>query len=92
MSKKARERAEQAYPSMNGSSWFGASYAKQEIYINAYEQAERDLKLTWEDIEKLDSLLYDAHREFSTDEKKGSKTVMKEMYEEVLRRFNEEKQ
>lgn len=51
---------------------------------------EKDLALTWEDVEKLVDLYEDVYCDFSCDGR-GGYTNTKEHYEEVLRRFQESK-
>lgn len=54
-----------------------------------YMQAEKDLALTWEDIPKLIELTSKKFRTFSDA---GRQDVpLQELYEEVLRRFNEQR-
>ena len=56
----------------------------REIFVQGYEQAEKDLALTSEDIEKI----VDIHRDVLYD---NPKRIMgaKENYEDTLRKFNE---
>ena len=61
-------------------------YADQIIrgYKEGYHQAEKDLKLTWEDIKLLDKIFM--------NEKIMSGLILGEKeYEEILKRFKEEK-
>lgn len=95
MSKRAEEAALEAYPihkvgdstlpygewDLNGVSRRG--------YQEGYEQAEKDLELTWEDVQLLD--LY--AMECQVEESKGRKfNSSQEFFEEVLRRFNKAKE
>lgn len=75
MSKRAEEAALKAYP---------YDYPEREGYKKGYEQAEKDLALTWEDIEKIT----DIHRNVLYD---NPKRIMgaKENYEDTLKKFNE---
>ena len=50
-----------------------------------YELAEKNLALTWEDMHKIVLLTSKVSQEFTTDN-------TREVYEEVLRRFNEYKE
>ncbi len=54
------------------------------IYAKGYRKAEKDLELTWEDIEEIDDLLDELLPSRFDDvlELKGA-------YEEVLKRFND---
>ena len=59
-------------------------------FIDGYRKAEKDLALTWEDIPHLIELTGHTVRWFSDQ---GMADVsFKELYEEVLRRFNEKKE
>ena len=57
-------------------------------YIEGYHKAEKDLELTWEDIEKIVDLYDDVYCDFSIDGK-GGKTNTEEHYQEVLKRFKD---
>lgn len=71
---------------------------KTEIDVNTYprhlfqegfEQAEKDLALTWQDMAKIDAIILDVNNEFAVD---YSKEINRQkFYEEVLRRFKETK-
>lgn len=52
--------------------------------IRGYEQAEKDLALTWEDVEKLYNLICDVYEDCMIA---CLPTDGKEYYEEVLKRF-----
>lgn len=56
------------------------------FYRKGYEQAEKDLTLTLEQVVKLDCLIMNMDEEGYND---GYKT--RPFYEEVLRRFNEQR-
>ena len=56
-------------------------------FIEGYEQAEKDLALTWEDMAKIDAIIISTNNEFATDVSK--KISRQTFYEEVLKRFNE---
>ena len=58
-------------------------------YIRAYEQAEKDLALTWEDMAKIDAIILDVNNEFAVDHSK--EIDRQKFYEEVLKRFKEAK-
>ena len=63
------------------SGWAGFYYGQ------GYKQAEKDLELTWKDIQLIVSLDWDLdHSEFSC----GKST--EEYYKEVLKQFNEERE
>ena len=64
-------------------------YCKNQSYsdfLNGYHQAEKDLELTWEDIQKIDVLIYavldeEKYKRYYTQDRDG------DFYEEVLKRF-----
>jgi hypothetical protein len=63
-----------------------AQEAKQAYFIEGYHQAEKDLELTIEDIERIHTFLYAIKHN-----KQGVFTFTRlsdEQYQEVLRRFN----
>lgn len=92
MSKKAEKRALEAYPvkMVNGpigyeKSVFDFNALCRYIFQEGYEQAEKDLSLTIEDIEKIHTFLYAIK-----NNKHGVFTFTRlsdEQYKEVLRRF-----
>lgn len=57
-------------------------------YLQGYEQAEKDLTLTWEDIKIIVKILADSDW---YDFELNGKLWSKEFYEEVLKRFKERK-
>ena len=58
-------------------------------YQQGYEQAEKDLALTWYDIAKIDAIILDLNNEFAVD---YSKEISRQkFYEEVLKRFKEQR-
>ena len=59
----------------------------EEAYLNGYEQAEKDLALTWEDVHELVVIEDRLIHELSI--KDDTLPQSKEFYEEVLHRFNE---
>lgn len=58
-------------------------------FLDSYEQAEKDLALTWEDIRTIFSLLDETARLLWFQNKKFND---KELCEETLRKFNEAKE
>ena len=97
MSKRAKQKALEAYPPTFTS---GKRYAKRvqsekvdthapirSIFINGYEQAEKDLALTWEDIQTIDNIVVDMA--CNTDWPLRGQEVF---YTEVLNRFNKSKE
>ena len=103
MSKRAEKRALGAYPvnmtPLNYQDLIELFGGKTEIDVNTYprrlfqdgyEQAEKDLALTWEDMAKIDALILDTNNEFAVDY--SNKISRQQFYEEVLKRFNELKE
>ena len=94
---RAEEAALRAYPPTFSSGKKDAKRIQAEsvdthqpirtIFIRAYEQAEKDLTLTWEDVAKIDAIIMDVNNEFAID---NSKEISRQkFYKEVLKRFNE---
>ena len=88
MSKRAEEAALKAYPKEEGKVWssafgifeFDKTAPERTAYQKGYEQAEKDLALTLEDIQLIIRLNEEVMAEA------GGKP--KDYYKEVLRRFN----
>lgn len=55
-------------------------------FIEGYEQAEKDIELTWEDVQLLDHFVLELVREEKEGKDWGNG---KEFYTEVLKRFKE---
>lgn len=81
---KAEERALKAYPIKHDDSW--NSHCRR-LYISAYNQAEKDLKLTWDDVSLLNCLLNEVEHDF----KKGvyEDRSYKGYCQEVLKRYKD---
>lgn len=91
---KAEEKALKVYPKMSRiteshgiipadykSHYIGdANEEKRMGFIEGYHQAEKDLKLTWEDIEVIDQIFTDVFKD-------GFDVTTNNYYQEVLRRF-----
>ena len=56
-------------------------------FIDGYQQAEKDLSLTWEDMAKIDAIILDVNNEFAVDYTKA--IDRHKFYEEILKRFRE---
>lgn len=86
---RAEEAANKAYPVYDNNVF---NYAVHLGFIEGYEQAEKDLTLTWEDIQRiheiLDELLERMEAQIIEPYFRNEQTF----YGEVLRRFNETKQ
>ena len=85
---KAEERALEAYPKETRDITgfvvdIGHPQYMRDLYIEGYHQAEKDLELTWEDIEAINQLLWDLCEEYS------GKKDNEGYYQEVLKRFKE---
>lgn len=92
---KAEERASVAYPPRYAKCIIfpettGADFntLKREAYQEGYEQAEKDLELTWEDIKTIEQITVTSDW---YDFEISGKLWSKEFYEEVLKRFKEAK-
>ena len=93
MSKRALEAAWKVYPpetdfvEMNSLRFVKTD--RRAAYIQGYEQAEKDIALNIDDLKLLHTLLYAVK-----NNKQGCFTFTRlsnEQYEEVLRRFNEQR-
>lgn len=95
---KVIEAAYKAYPKMsrisephgvipadNKSHYLGdANKEKREGFIKGYQQAEKDLELTWENIEAIDQIFTDVFKD-------GFDVITNNYYQEVLKRFKAQK-
>ena len=84
---KAEERALEAYPNEH---FVDHTYAEmcRGFYEEGYEQAEKDLALTWEDIKLVNRILWDLYSEgYDCDSEEQDETRFKE----ALKRFKEAK-
>jgi len=86
---KAEERALEKYPA--NKTVFDKYEKQRYAFICGYMQAEKDLELTWEDIQKIDVLIYavldeEKYKRYYTQDKDGN------FYSEVLKRFKEGKE
>lgn len=91
MSKRAKEAALEARPvqlvrTNFDTHEFDENIQAREVYIQGYERAEKDLALTLEQVVKLDNIIMNMVGEGYND---GYKT--RPFYEEVLKRFNEQR-
>ena len=91
---KAEERALEAYPKKIewvGNQWDGAPFdvnSKSRVaYEQGYQQTEKDLELTWEDIYSILYAEREVLREFGYEEHSNE-----EGCKEVLKRFKERKE
>lgn len=83
---KAEQKAAEAYPYETGIKGLICENSRQ-IFIQGYEQAEKDNELTIKDLELLHTFLYAVK-----NNKQGVFTFTRlsdEQYNEVLRRFKE---
>ena len=87
MSKRAEEAAIKAYSHYTAESLDDVIKARK-FFAKGYEQAEKDLTLTWEDVQLLDLYAMECQVEESNGRKFNSS---QEFFEEVLRRFNKTK-
>ena len=83
---KAEERAQAAYPAWRNG--IGDEFSSNSAYygfIEGYNQAEKDLELTWEDMVRIDEIIPQVFKESKTCQ-------MEAIYQEVLKRFKERKE
>lgn len=64
--------------------------SSKEAFLLAYHQAEKDLELSWKDIEKIIKIHTDIYLDFFINDN-DCKVDTKEYYQEVLNRFNKKK-
>lgn len=92
---KARQKALEKFPILFGERMgYDKTNLQQErrnAFEKGYHQAEKDLELTWEDIQKIDVLIYavldeEKYKRYYTQDRDG------DFYEEVLKRFKERKE
>lgn len=83
---KAEQRALELIPILQDDSREERRVAMRTIYINGYEQAEKDLELTWEDIAHINQLHFEVLSEVNSEE-----ILPHKIHQEVLRRFNEQR-
>ena len=86
---KAVEKAYKAYPLTKDNRLNHERNAKRVGFQQGYEQAEKDLELTWEDINDIKLLTDQVECDYEEIDKK---LYTKDFYEEVLKRFKEIKQ
>lgn len=95
---RAEEAANKAYPpkrtilglySTGGLMAKDFSEEKRLGFIEGYEQAERDLALTWQDIRTINRIISELEDEGSYN--LHFDILEKQFYEEVLKRFNNHK-
>ena len=92
---KAEEAAWKKYPKEDGKMWtsafgtfeFDRNAPERKAYHQGYEQAEKDLALTWEDIKRIDDLMMEVLNSIAVGEL--PEMGIKEIYQEVLKRFNQ---
>jgi len=85
---RARQKALETYPEDD---FYGVCIACREAYQYGYEQAEKDLAMTWEDVQLLHILTEKYMREID-NRLESFPSSSQEMFEEILRRFNNAKQ
>ena len=88
MSKRAEKYAHSTYPPFYEDGMYRRDNTEIiQVAIKAYEQAEKDLALTIEDMERIHTFLYAIK-----NNKSGAFTFTRlsdEQYEEAIRRYNE---
>lgn len=84
MSKRAIEKAYETYPLDESNRYNHELNAKRVGFQHGYEQAEKNLALTWEDMKLIDELF----TEMAFSEPNDST----EWYQELANRFNEKRE
>ena len=97
---KAEERALEAYPveieqlvyqdlidAFGGKTEVDINTFQRHMFQQGYEQAEKELELTWEDIERIEHYCEQVNREHNMGTFRGT-PYEKSFYKEVARRFN----
>lgn len=86
---KAEERALEAFPlKIDGDSRgsYDLNVVKRIVYQQGYEQAEKDLELTWEDISMLRQIMFNYNRQVRDEMPIPNN---EDYCKEVLKRFKE---
>ena len=93
---KAEERALEAYPVLFSErrGYDNTFKDRRESYIKGYNQAEKDLELTWKDIRIILDAENDILRECNSQKELVIETYPKreDYYGEILKRFKERKE
>lgn len=85
---KAEELAEKVYPIGDTKLSDAAQSMCRNAFIKGYHQAEKDLELTWEDIEEIYLLVIEKDNAYmEANAQNDYQYDVKEMYQEVLKRF-----
>lgn len=91
MSKRAEEAALRAYPEKMGMFYEADIHYRADLnkaarikYIEGYEQAEKDLALTWEDVKAIFKIADNYESELNRP-----KYLTQDYCQEILNRFNE---
>ena len=89
---KAEELAGKAYPIGDTKLSDAAPSICRNAFIEGYHQAEKDLELSWKDMEKAFDLCYEVLRDVYLMKFPDDKEEQKEFYQEVLKRFKDFKE
>lgn len=87
---KAEKRALEAYP-IESHEMYDDLYRQRNAYVKGYQQAEKDLELTWEDARKIFALCADILYNERNIHYPINPEDQEEFYQEVLKRFKEER-
>ena len=88
MSKRAEIAALKAHPKSDFNGVETRRRGQRKCYIQGYEQAEKDLALTWQDVSILITI-YEAGIDNGDYRRYNDAEWMKEYSQDILRRFNE---
>ena len=84
---KAEDRALEEYP-IESHEMYDDLYKQRNAYIKGYHQAEKDLKLTWEDISKILSISEQLKISWWFKDNEQTKQIGTKVFlEEVLKQF-----
>lgn len=88
---KAEDRALEAYPHYTAENITEVTNARY-FFANGYEQAEKDLALSWKDIETIIEIFYDLNKEIRDENFSIEKYGTEKYFTEILNRFNKSKE
>lgn len=71
---------------------FEGGEREREIFVQGYQQAEKDLKLSWEDVKLIRETMDEVWDNYLEGKLKEDMFGDKEYYGEILRRYNAKKE
>jgi hypothetical protein len=90
---KAKEKALRVYPiKIAERDGYDENLRERKGFVKGYHQAEKDLELTWEDIPKIFQISEELKTSWWFRDNEQTKLIGTQVFwEEVLKRFNEER-